>query len=322
MIVFLTTAARMKPLLSLTGPGFGFSLPEIRVESYEHVLRQAQLRAATYVFCDLERLSSFEQRIAGSLYVAIASAGLRALNNPARVKLRYELLREMAFQGLNPFNVYRCDDRPKPRRFPVFVRVEGGHFPPSSELVHSQVELDSTLEALKRSGRSSRGLLVVECHPSDRIEGRWFKWGAFSVAGHAMLDHIAVDDTWMVKTGRWEQLTPGIVALENEAVLENRHHQYISKVFEMAGIDFGRADFALSGGKHLLFEINTNPTVHDLRPDPHQLRCETIHFARKRFAALLFKIDTADLGLVDIPADPLLDYCRKTKPGQMLAPRM
>lgn len=321
MIVFLTTEACMYTLQSLTGARFGCALPEIRVESYERILRQPKLPAATYVFCDLERLAHFELRIAGALHAAMTAAGLRALNNPGRVWLRYQLLSELAHCGVNPFTVYRADDRPQPRRFPVFVRAEGGHFPPLGGLIHNQAALDETLEKLRQSGFAGHGLLVVECCPSDRIEGRWFKWGAFCVAGAASLDHIAVDDTWLVKTGRWEQLTPGIVTLEHAAVLENRHARYVSEVFALAGIEFGRADFALSGGRRVLFEINTNPVIYDLKPDPHALRRETVETARQRLAAALFAIDHPGEGLVDIPGGVTLDYCRRTAPGVMLAPR-
>lgn len=324
MIVFLTTAAFAKPLSSLTGSGFGCNLPEVRVESYEAVLRQPRLPRASYVFADLERLSSFELRIAGSLAVALSAAGLRVLNNPTRVKLRYELLREMARRNLNPFTVYRADDHPQPARFPVFLRTESGHLFPLSPLLHNQAELDAALDMLRRSGQPNHGVLVVECCPSDRFEDRWHKWGAFCVAGEAVLDHIAVDDRWMVKLGRWEQLTPGIVALENRAVLENRFADYVRDVFAIAGIDFGRADFALADGRLVLFEINTNPIIYDLTPDPHALRCETRDFARQKLAAALFRIDSQETGEVDVPADKdkVLTYCRSTRQGTMLAPRL
>jgi hypothetical protein len=321
MIVFLTTAACMKPLGSFTGPGFGASLPEIRVESYEAVLRQTRLPEATYVFCDLERLSAFELRIAGSLQRAIAGTGMRTLNNPARVKLRYELLRELALRGLNPFSVYRCDDRPRPNRFPVFLRFESGHamYP---ELIPDQAALDKAIETFRQAGHSATGMLAVECCPTDQIEGRWFKWGAFAVAEEVMLDHIAVDDNWLVKWGRWEQLTPGIVELENVAVRENWHADFVAETFKIAEIEFGRADFSRSGHKPVMFEINTNPYVHDLKPDPHLLRRESQTMARERLAAALFKIDSGTRGLVDIPGDTFIDYCRSTEPGSMIAPRV
>lgn len=321
MIVFLTTAACMNPLLSLSGQGFGVNLPEIRVESYESTVRQPRLPAATYVFCDLERLSAFELRIAGSLYLAVSRAGMRTLNNPARVRLRYELLRELASRGLNPFSVYRCDDHPRPGRFPVFLRFESGHamYP---DLIQDQQSLDRAIERFRQAGHPAAGMLAVECCPCDQIEGRWFKWGAFGVAGEAMLDHIAVDDTWLVKWGRWEQLTPGIVELENRAVRENWHADFVKEVFRIADVDFGRADFSRSGHMPVMFEINTSPFIHDLKPDPHLLRRETITIARQRLAEALFRIDTGKHGMIDVPSDTFLDHCRATEPGTMLAPRV
>lgn len=322
MIIFLTASGFTKPLTSLTGKGFGCDLPEIRVETYETVLRQPRLPRATYVFTDLERLSAFELRITGSLSVALAATGLTVLNDPTRVKLRYELLRDLARRGLNPFNVYRADDHPQPSRFPVFLRAEGGHFVPMTNLLRNQAELDEALMSLRQSGHASYGLLVVECCPSDRFDGRWHKWGAFYVAGDAVLDHIAVDETWMVKLGQWKHLTPAIVDLEHAAVMENRFSGYVKEVFTIANIDFGRADFGLTHGKPMLFEINTNPVIYDLSPDPHALRCETRATARRRLAAALHATDSRESGTVEIAADQLIAYCRRTRPGSLLAPRL
>ena len=321
MIMFLTTAAHTKVLKSLAGPGFGVPLPEIKVASYEEVLRRSRLPVATYVFSDLERLSNLELRAVSALHVALAAVGLRVLNNPARVRQRYDLLRELFAMGLNPFNVHRADDRPRPRRFPVFLRFEGGHAEPSVALLDGQAALDAELARLQDMGEPLKGMLVVECVPSDMVDGRWHKWGAFSIAGTPVLDHIAVDDRWMVKTGRWEQLTPEIVAEENRAVRENRHADYVRAVFKIAGIDFGRADFALAGGKPMLFEINTAPVIHDLRPDPHLLRQDTINKSRQAFAAALHRVDTSQKGVIEVPASPLLTACRSTPPGATLCPR-
>ena len=321
MIIFLTTAAHTQVLRSLSGPGFGTPLPEIKVASYEDVLRRSRLPMATYVFSDLERLSNLELRAVSSLHVALAAMGVRVLNNPARVRQRYELLRELFAMGLNPFNVHRADDRPRPERFPVFLRFEGGHAEPSVTLLDDQAALDAELARLQQMGEPLKGLLAVECVPSDMVDGRWHKWGAFSIGGIPVLDHIAVDDRWMVKTGRWEQLTPEIVAEEHRAVSENRHAEYVRAMFGIAGIDFGRADFALCGRKPVLFEINTAPVIHDLRPDPHVLRQETMKAAREAFSAALHLLDTAQKGVIEVPASPLLTACRSTTPGATLCPR-
>jgi hypothetical protein len=321
MIIFLTTAAYTKVLKSLAGPGYGAPLPEIRVASYEEVLRRSKLPVATYVFSDLERLSHAELRAVSSLHVALAAAGLRVLNNPARVRQRYELLRELFALGLNPFNVHRADDRPRPGRFPVFLRFERGHAEPNATLLHDQAELDAELARLQQMGEPLKGMLIVECVPSDTVDGRWHKWGAFCIGGVPVLDHIAVEDRWMVKVGRWEHLTPRIVTEEHSAVSENRHADYVRAMFAIAAIDFGRADFALAGGKPMLFEINTAPIIHDLGPDPHLLRQDTMKIARQAFAAALHPLDTAQKGTIEVPATPILASCRSTPPAAALCHR-
>ena len=45
-------------------------------------------------------------------------------------------LRTLHPAGVNPFNVYRAEDRPQPARFPVFIHSESDHGPISAP-IHS-----------------------------------------------------------------------------------------------------------------------------------------------------------------------------------------
>ena len=40
---------------------------------------------------------------------------------------RVELLRSLNAAGINPFDVMRADEQPRPRTFPVFLRFEMDH---------------------------------------------------------------------------------------------------------------------------------------------------------------------------------------------------
>jgi hypothetical protein len=44
-------------------------------------------------------------------------------------------------------------------------------------------------------------------------------------------------------------------------VSQNPHRDVLTKVFEIAGVDFGRVDYGIVEGKLAVYEINTNPKL-------------------------------------------------------------
>jgi len=320
MIVFVTSRGHEYTVASLVGGKFGFPTPVVEVVSYERLLRTGRVRRATYVFTDIERLSPWELRAAADLFRALSDAGLRCLNDPARVKSRVELLRALHRAGINPFDVYRADEQPRPERFPVFLRFETDHGWPLSELLEDQKSLDAALDALRRAGTSLRGVIVVEHCPGLYAQGLWHKWGTFRVGSAISVDHISVDDKWLVKYGDWDKLTDEVVVDEHDAVASNRFAAELQKAFDIAGIDFGRADHAMVGGRTVIYEINTNPNIGRYVPDPKPLRLQTQTIGRERLARALEAIDTKGGGNVAVTPTPLLRKWRRWHFG-FLSPR-
>ena len=321
MIRFLTTSDHSYTLQSLADGTFGFPVPEVEVQTYECIILQTEVAKATYVFTDLERLTPAETRVASCLYQALRQAGLRVLNDPARVKLRVEFLREMHRHGINPFRAYRADDNPQPDRFPVFLRSENDHLKSGSALILDRRELEAALAKLQSDGVPLRGMLVIEFCSSPYAEGIWHKWGTLRAASTLSLDHIAVDDNWLVKTGQWEMLAESIVADEYDAVLSNRFADASRQAFDIACIEFGRADHGLHEGKPIFYEINTNPFVGPYVRDSKLLRAETQILARTRFAAALERIDCPDHGAIELPPVGDLETYRRTGLGSAITRR-
>jgi hypothetical protein len=251
---------------------------------------------ATYIFADLERLSSWELQLAATIHRRLTKRGMRCLNDPARAMTRFELLRTLHRAGINPFNVYRADEQPRPARFPVFLRDEDHHASPPPALLATQQELESALEARRARGLPLRGALVVEHWPAPFMDGLWHKWGTFRVADRMSVDHIALDDNWYVKTGQWDLLNERAVAEEHEAATSNRFAGTVAQAFALAGIEFGRADHATVDGRLVIYEINTNPYVYHYVPDPIPLRRQTQGLVRARLADALDAIDCKERG--------------------------
>jgi len=318
MIVLITSRGHSYTLKSILKGTFGFPTPPLSITTYDKVLGSRRFAKATYIFSDLERLPPFELRLAAELYRAMRAAGLRCLNDPAKVKSRLSMLQTLHRCGINPFNAYRADECPKPERFPVFVRFESDHGVPLSDLIHSQDELDASLAAIEAKGIPLRGTIVVEfCAASDDA-GLFGKWGAFRVGKQMSVDHIAVEKNWLVKYGKWDDLTDKIVGDEHEAVSLNQFDPNLEQAFDLACIEFGRADYAIVDGATVIYEINTNPYIGPYVPDPKPLRLQTQTIARTRFGNALKEIDTSENGHVSIELTPLLRKCRRWRIGWLL----
>jgi hypothetical protein len=294
MIVFVTTHGHGYTLDALVRGTFGRELPPIRVLTYERLFRSARLRRATYVFTDIERLYPWEQRLAAGLYRRAKQVGLHCLNDPARVMSRYELLRTLHATGINPFSAYRAEDRPRPARFPVFIRYEADHLLPLGGLIPTQHALDCALEDLPASGVSLRGLLVIEFCAEPIGPDAWRKYGTFRIGEAMHLDHAVVEDRWLVKYGKKGIATPEMFLAERDAVATNEKAELLRPAFECGGIEFGRADHATVKGREVVYEINTNPHIDSFTKQSTPVRDETLALARNRMAQLLWNVDSGD----------------------------
>jgi hypothetical protein len=316
MIVLITSRRRGKTIQSLVRSTFGVPTPRVRTTHYERLLRAWSVPRATYIFSDFERLHPWELQLAAGLYRTMKKAGLRCLNDPALTMSRVELLMALERQGINPFGVQRADEGPRPTRFPVFIRDEMGHSKPSPDLYESQEALDAALRELQAHGVPLRGLLVVELAAEPYGEGLWAKWGTWRIGGETIVEHIAVDGTWLVKVGDHAKVTPAVAADEHDAVTTNRHRAALSPVFDLAHVEYGRADHGYFHGRPIVYEINSNPYIGPYVADRNPVRRETQLLARKKIAAALAAIDTPEGGGVWLP-----DW-KERRPWRWIRPRL
>ena len=138
MIVYITTRGHGRTLRSLSRRTFGFPTPRVVLDRYERLLGARRVPKATYIFADLERLAPWELRIAADFFRVLNEAGLRCLNDPARAMSRVELLRSLRAAGINPLMPCAPMSRPRPARFPVFLRFEMDHNTPLPGLLGNQ----------------------------------------------------------------------------------------------------------------------------------------------------------------------------------------
>jgi hypothetical protein len=314
MIIFVTTRGHEYTVLALTRRNFGADLPHVRVTNYDKLFRAKKTQSATHVFTDIERLHAWELGLAADLYHSLGETGVRRLNDPTKAKSRYQLLRALHQEGLNPFQVYRAEDHPCPKRFPVFLRYEFDHGRPISPLIETQDRLDDFIESLPAAGTPLRGVIVIEYCAEPVAPNLWKRYGTFSIGGKLHTDHTLVEDSWCVKEGlrNISRVSEEKFLDEREAIIENRFAEAISPAFKIAQIDYGRADHGTVGGRQVVYEINTNPSVSGVRRQLSPIRDEAFAIGRERFAKLLWQIDSGDAKKISIPhAERLRQYSRE-----------
>ena len=284
--------------------------PSIGLMNYDRLVRARWLRRATYVFTDLDRLGYWDLELAAHLYLQMQHAGLSVWNNPARVKTRYALLRALHSAGLNDFNVYRADEIDSGMRLPVFLRKVHGHREPLSGLLHTRAEVKQAIDAAIDAGTPAANLLVVEFAAEPVRPGLYRKLSAFRI-GHAIVPHICVHDTsWLVKYGKLGVAGEELYREELALLQTNPFAKHLQQVFDLAGIEYGRADFGFYRGRIQIYEINTNPYVAPAEPHPSATRVASMNLAWEKYLQALRAIDRRRGWPVRIPNGKLQRYRR------------
>ena len=232
----------------------------LRLLFYDDLFHVPALPAGAYVFTDQERLTPSEHRLAASIWdqLAVHASRVRLLNDPRRVLDRYELLTELARVGWNSYRVWRPTDDLSAVRFPAFVRAEREHTGALTPLLPDAAALRRALLRVRLHGYRAAELLVVEFCDTSRADGLFRKYSAFVVGDRVLPRHLFVSANWhLKKPDRDDPAT----AREQDAYLEtNPHREALRRLFGIAGIGYGRADYSTMGESLQVWEINTNPT--------------------------------------------------------------
>ena len=112
------------------------------VLAYEEFFAKPLVPLGTYVFTSTDALTTAALTEAARLFRRLQEEGCRVLNDPARVRARFALLRALHQVGINPINAYLADEGARPKQFPVFIRIVNAHnCGPLSDLVWDQSAL-------------------------------------------------------------------------------------------------------------------------------------------------------------------------------------
>src|SRR5438093_1704360 len=275
--------------------------PPTSLMTYDQLLRSRWLRRATYVFADIDRLSFWDLELTAHAYLEMERSGLRVLNNPAKVKTRYALLRALHRAGLNDFNVHRADEIDSSIRFPVFLRKNQLHDGPLTDLLHSPRELEKAIAAAVNSGTPVENLVVVEFAAEPVRPGLYRKLGAYRV-GDVIVPTVSAHETvWVAKYGQLGIAGEALYRDELQLLQTNPFAEHLNKAFEIAGIEYGRADFGIYKGRVQIYEINTNPFIGGLFPHPSAIRQESMRLCWDKYLEALRVLDSGGGWPVRLP---------------------
>lgn len=232
------------------------------VRLYEEIGDDVIVPLSTQIFAAIDQLSTVQRDAVARIWDAHAAAAPAAvrLNDPRRVLLRFDLLTRLHQMGLNSFNVYPAKRPDEVQRFPVFVRHRSRHDGPATGLLETRKDLLKVLRALRIRGRRLDDYMIVEFCDASGPDGFFRKYAAFKVGSRIIPCHLFSSREWCVKSIQ-NQPTESSVEEQLAHVRDNPYEAWLRRVFDVAGIDYGRIDYGVSNGVPQAWEINVNPTI-------------------------------------------------------------
>ncbi|MEM6535978.1 MAG: hypothetical protein AAF613_10095 [Pseudomonadota bacterium] len=265
--------------------------PDIQIWSYNRLLRKKKLPVGTYIFTDFDRLTYWHLELASLIYRELRDAGATVLNDPARALQRLPLLKQLHHRGHNSFQVWDAAVDGLPDRYPVFLRTRNGHRGTLTELLETAQDAEAELESAIEDGYVVGDLMFVEYRAQPTEDGVFRKLAMFRV-GETMIATPAVHERdWQAKLGEEGVASAQMYQEDYDLVATNRYADAVSQAFDVAKIDYGRADYAIVDGKVEIYEINTNPFIDPLTSHPHAVRLKTDALFCDRLVAALREID-------------------------------
>jgi hypothetical protein len=234
----------------------------VRPMSYEALAACHALPAGSWVFAAFDQLTPTEIEMVRGLRTVLAEGMSQAtlLNDPERVLLRAPLLEMLHATGRNEFRATHASRDLSGLRYPVFVREANEHSGSLTQPLPDRNRLMRALTRLRLKGHQLDDLLVVEfCDTADE-RGLYAKYSAFVVGRRVVPRSVTFSTDWVTKHGG-VVLNDELIAFEYDYVDRSPHEAWLADTFALAGIQYGRIDYAMRAGRPQVWEINLNATV-------------------------------------------------------------
>ncbi len=300
----------------------------VRIDDFSSFLGRERYEPGIVVVgnCDLVKPSTRREFEYVCRALHTKAPDIRIFNQPGFAKDRYEFLKTLKRNGINDFDVFRPDEfLTASVCYPVFIREEYAHTGSQSGLLESREAVLEALASIRRSNwhRQTPDLLIVEFCETRSEDGVYRKFGAFRFGATILAKEISYGNEWMVKFDPLQYLDADMKQIrydrleeDQKFIDENPHEDWIRSVFNLAGIEYGRLDYALKeDGRLQSWEINTHPSYGaatkvyktDIQVALGKLRVpRRMAFNRRFFEAMMNEIEndrTASVTKIDIPVE-------------------
>lgn len=249
---------------------------------YPEFFARAKIESGTWILLDHEYLNAAEMDLLGFAFKKFLelSPHSKVLNPPWDFMQRVELLSHLNALGVNPVEVTPLDGCKIPSRFPVFIRPSEGAITAEPPILSNASMYQSYLDQLKSDGFSKTGWIAISLEAEPFPNGQYRKYGAIVVGRHVIPQHIIEGPSWMVKRAGKGSDT-ALAEEEERYVVENPHEGELRNIAEISGTGFGRIDYGFAGGNLVVFEINSNPTLPNLKGgNPARLKMRQMIYKR------------------------------------------
>ena len=140
------------------------------------------------------------------------------------------------------------------------------------------------------------------------------KHSIFQVGEQLVSTTCVHESRWRAKYGEEGLAGQDLYEDEFSFIEQNSFVDDIRPAFDLAQIDYGRADFAFVAQRPQIYEINTNPHIRELKEPHFPIRLEDNRLFRSRLAEAFTAIDySGPPGTVDLDIDRLKRQRRHVK---------
>ena len=267
MIYYLVTEQRTYPMrffLETWGSGLADRLKIVTYKSLLAAGDRPPEPTESYIFTNFGGVGRLDPPAQSAIFALhdrlVQTHGAdRVLNDPKRSLRRFDLLRCLHVSGFNTFNAYRVGERSTRIRFPALVRHESRSIFDPPELARDREQYLALLRGAKWRCGTLQGFIAVEFCDTADADGLYRKFGAFVVGRRIVPRHIFFGRNWHLRST--DLADPTMIEEELNYISENPHADALLECAALAGISYGRIDYALSKGRPQVFEINTNAAL-------------------------------------------------------------
>ncbi len=276
----------------------------LRCWPWADMLKADRLPAGLWVLTDFDRLPPWWIEVAADRFARLRAAGVAVLNDPGRFLHRAAFLRQMQRAGRNGFACWMPALGEVPDRFPSFLRTILAHRGTLGDLLPDAGAAAAALGAARAAGHPVGNLCFIEYRAAPDAEGVFRKLAAYRV-GDRIVPTLSVNDRgWHAKTGTKGAASDAFYAAERAGMGHSPHEADLRAAFDIAGVDYGRADYAVVDGRVEVYEINSNPTVTALTDHPNADRLAAAAISRAAHAAALAALVTDGPAVAVPPGAP------------------